>query len=60
MVERVTRSLDTCKRTHDRPGMRFDDDMKFVLNDAFICLITLWAEAVKFMRDHPYGTLPLD
>lgn len=28
--------------------------MKLALNDAFIALITLWAEAVGFMRLHPY------
>jgi hypothetical protein len=59
MLERVTRSLDACKRTHDHPGIVFDEDMKFALNNAFIALIALWSEAVKFMRDHPYGMTPI-
>lgn len=54
MLEKVTRSLDACKRAHT--GTPFDEDMKLALNDAFIALITLWAESVGFMRANPYGT----
>lgn len=58
MLEKVTRSLDACKRTHQ--GKPFDEEMKLALNDAFIALITLWAEAAGFMRSHPYeGKMPL-
>jgi hypothetical protein len=53
MFEKVTRSLDTCKRAHY--GTRFDEAMKLALNDAFIDLITLWAESAGVMRSSPHG-----
>jgi hypothetical protein len=53
MLEKVTRSLDVCRRSH--ANLPFDEEMKLALNDAFIALITLWAEAIKLMRDNPYG-----
>lgn len=53
MLEKVTRSLDVCRRAHK--DQRFDEEMRLALNDAFIALITLWSEAVKLMRDNPYG-----
>jgi hypothetical protein len=54
MLEKVTRSLEACKRSHQ--DVPFDEDMKLTLNDAFMDLIKLWAEAVAFMRNDPFGT----
>jgi hypothetical protein len=54
MLEKVTRSLEACKRSHQ--DVRFDEDMKLTLNDAFMDLIKLWAEAVALMRNDPFGT----
>ncbi|PNP47655.1 hypothetical protein TGAMA5MH_01478 [Trichoderma gamsii] len=53
MLEKVTRSLEECKRAHQ--NTRFDEDLKLILNDAFIALILFWADTVNFMRAYPNG-----
>ncbi|KAL7926093.1 hypothetical protein ACQKWADRAFT_309692 [Trichoderma austrokoningii] len=53
MLEKVTRSLEECKRAHQ--NTRFDEYLKLILNDAFIALILFWADTVSFMRAYPNG-----
>ncbi|KAK1245170.1 hypothetical protein MKX08_004799 [Trichoderma sp. CBMAI-0020] len=53
MLEKVTRSLEECKRAHQ--NTQFDEDLKLILNDAFIALILFWADTVNFMRAYPNG-----
>ncbi|PON27928.1 hypothetical protein TGAM01_v203065 [Trichoderma gamsii] len=53
MLEKVTRSLEECKRAHQ--NTRFDEDLKLILNDAFIALILFWVDTVNFMRAYHNG-----
>jgi hypothetical protein len=57
MLKRVSNSLDLCCRTAG--NVSYDEDMKLALIEACIALITFWAEAVRIMRDHPYGLMKL-
>lgn len=53
MLEKVTRPLEECRRAHQ--NTRFDEDLKLILNDAYIALILFWADTVSFMRAYPNG-----
>ncbi|KAL5331384.1 hypothetical protein ACEPPN_000914 [Leptodophora sp. 'Broadleaf-Isolate-01'] len=54
MVEKITRALDVCRRSHE--NLPFDLEMKLALNEAIVALITFWAEAVQLMREDPHDT----